>query len=262
MGKYTRQRVYRRQKGQITRRNRLNNTISTSPPPQTPPLEQQTTATSPLPLFVQSVAVQTENVIATASTSTSVVTFTSVSSIAEERPWTVRALNIVSEIIEMYEARETELVLFQEELLEFQEDLVDRYHQQHQQNQQFQQQQQQQQQLQEEISRLGEYSASLGARNNLLQEELEQVKLHKQRYEGVRTKFKDAMRRTEEIVEEMRGRLVNNLNKIAQLDYDKKALALNLNYERVEVARLRDEVMRLKREIELSERIRNHLANQ
>ena len=46
------------------------------------------------------------------------------------------------------------------------------------------------------------------------------------------------------------------------LDYDKKALALNLNYERVEVARLRDEVMRLKREIELSERIRNHLANQ
>ena len=70
------------------------------------------------------------------------------------------------------------------------------------------------------------------------------------------------MRRTEEIVEEMRGRLVNNLNKIAQLDYDKKALALNLNYERVEVARLRDEVMRLKREIELSERIRNHLANQ
>ena len=70
------------------------------------------------------------------------------------------------------------------------------------------------------------------------------------------------MRRTEEIVEKMRGRLVNNLNKIAQLDYDKKALALNLNYERVEVARLQDEVMRLKREIELSERIRNHLANQ
>ena len=86
--------------------------------------------------------------------------------------------------------------------------------------------------------------------------------MNKQRHEGVRTKFKDAMRRTEEIVKEMRGRLVNNLNKIAQLDYDKKALALNLNYERVEVTRLQDEVMRLKREIELSERIRNHLANQ
>lgn len=113
---------------------------------------------------------------------------------------------------------------------------------------------------------MGEYSASLGARNNSLQEELEQVKLredlNKQRHEGVRTKFKDAMRRTEEIVEEMRGRIVCNLDKIAQLDYDKKALALNLNYERVETARLRGEVERLKREIELSEQIRNHLANQ
>ena len=136
MGKYTKQRVYRRQKGQITRRNRLNNTISTSPPPQTPPPEQLTTATSPLPLFVQSIAVQTEtyshNVVATASTSTLTATSTFTSSVVvEERSWTVRALNIVSEIIEMYEARETELGSFLDELLEFQEDVVDQYNQKH-----------------------------------------------------------------------------------------------------------------------------------
>jgi len=52
MGKYTRQQVYRRQKGQITRRNQLNNTISTSLPLQTLLSEQQTTITLPLPLFV------------------------------------------------------------------------------------------------------------------------------------------------------------------------------------------------------------------
>jgi hypothetical protein len=218
VSKTSKKRYHKRKYGRRPRNNPTSNTssslqqtsIATSPPPQP---QQINTSTSPPP--------------------------------DSDRTWTVRALDIVADVLLEYRILEEELeALRQQQQQQYQQ--LQQQHQQ-QQEQQHQQHQQQLQQLREEIRELGSYNATLGA-------DLDKIKLKEElnfkRYEDKKKWYQRHYQNSVISTDKLRIELRKSHAKFEALEEKSKINALNLHRAKEDVNSQRCVIEALKSELQ------------